>query len=93
MADPQNIIHTSLLSIGLGPERITSVIEGAQLFGNDGLLTSIEFVQFIANILDSIEADVSEAFSNIDQYTDGIFTNVQSLGAFLSQCITSNSEV
>ncbi|KZK81521.1 hypothetical protein PsW64_02605 [Pseudovibrio sp. W64] len=92
MTDPQNIIHSSLVSIGLGPERLTSAIEGAELFGTDGLLTSMEFVQFISTVIDSVEVDVSEALASIDQHTDAIFTNVQNLGAFLSDCRSSSSE-
>lgn len=84
MANESSVIRQALQAIGMGPARMTSALEGAQLFGTAGLLNSLELVQFITALCEITRIDVEDFVQSGTDGLQSIFGNVGVLGAFLT---------
>ncbi|PWC85498.1 hypothetical protein TSH100_15200 [Azospirillum sp. TSH100] len=85
MTAPRSLVRQSLEIVGLGPERMTSALGGAELFGTAGILNSLELVQFIAALSEHSRVDAFELMDSFESEAGNIFRNVDALCAFLDR--------
>lgn len=79
-----SIIRQGLEAIGMGPVRLKSALDGAELFGMAGLLNSLELVQFITALCELTRIDIEDFVEGGTDALQSIFGSVEHLGAFLA---------
>ena len=84
MTHQRTLVIDSLRDLGLGPQRLSSALSEAELFGPAGILNSLELVQFIAGLSEKTGIDAFAFMENFQSRADNIFRNVASLAAFLA---------
>ncbi|MGL6209461.1 MAG: hypothetical protein ACRC14_06490 [Paracoccaceae bacterium] len=84
MTHLRTLVLDCLLDLGLGPQRLTSAKSEAELFGQSGILNSLELVQFIAGLSETTGIDAFAFMESFQNQTENIFRSVDSLVAFLA---------
>lgn len=79
MKSTHALVEGSLLSIGISSQRTETILQGAPLFGDMGILNSLELVQLIAAICDRTGGSVFDLMNTIDFGTSGQGCTINSL--------------
>ena len=88
MVDFVPAIKQALRNIGLDSQRVTTAVNGGELYGEAGVLDSLDFVRFISELtqqLDGIEVDVFELVENLDENLPGAFRSIEALSLHLQK--------
>jgi hypothetical protein len=84
-------IRSALGNIGLDAESITSVMAGGELYGDQGVLDSLDFVRFVSelsHVLENSRIDLFALIETLDANLSAAFQSVHTLSGYLRDALT-----
>ncbi|MGD9918240.1 MAG: hypothetical protein AB7U46_09485 [Paenirhodobacter sp.] len=84
MSDVYMMIRQCLEKTGLGPMRVGEVLGGTPIFGEAGLLNSLELVHFITSLSEAAEIDPYDLMKDGDEALRRTFRDIHHLSTALT---------